>query len=659
MASIVDPLYKLLTDGPSYYSTEATVHVMNIAFQRALTHESPKIAQPPEILLPMKDHQKAVVHAMMEHEKQCMTGIPYKNTTTITNFGVIGDEVGSGKSLSVLAFIAMKKKEDTVLVKKQILCPNSSNHFFTTYTQDYTLSTKSPSLIIVPHTIYRQWQDYCKKQTTLNVFYAKSQKEVIDLYSPQDSSANIILKEKILSSDAVLVSNTLFPNIRRMAEDWGITWNRVFIDEADSIHVPGTNMFPDTRFAWFITATWPSFIMNNHYIRTIMLQHFNPALHHTDMLQWLQSELGSTTYTPSNYYTHPVFLKTRSANWLRSYFSEHPLKCINVMLCSKAFLKESQKMPPIQESIVLCEQPATHRAVLSLVSADIGHMIHAGNIEGALEQLGVNVQTATGLVEAVTKEREKELDRLMKTLVFKEQMEYATPQAKETAISSLKTKIASVQEQLKTFKERLSASNMEECPVCYDDPKQNQATLTPCCHRIFCGACILTSLTKQATCPMCRSALTASKLTQLVEEKPKKKAKAEKEEAKLLSKPKQLLKFLKEKPQAKVLVFSRYENPFVALEKDCENAGITYQTLRGNKDVIANIIKSFEAGEKRVLFLPTQTAGAGINLVGASHVVLLHAMTPEEEKQVVGRAYRLGRSQSLNVIKLLHDGEKI
>ena len=45
--------------------------------------------------------------------------------------------------------------------------------------------------------------------------------------------------------------------------------------------------------------------------------------------------------------------------------------------------------------------------------------------------------------------------------------------------------------------------------------------------------------------------------------------------------------------------------------------------------------------------------------MNASHVVLFHAMTPEEEKQAIGRAYRLGRKDPLHVLKLLHEGETI
>jgi SNF2 family DNA or RNA helicase len=312
-------------------------------------------------------------------------------------------------------------------------------------------------------------------------------------------------------------------------------------------------------------------------------------------------------------------------------------------------------MPGITEETLMCEQPASHRAVLALVNPNIQNMIHAGNIDGALSELGVSSDTSVNLVEAATLEREKELERLKKTLAFKESNDYSTPMAKEMALNNLKTKIASVEEQLKVFRERLSTT--EECPICYEDPKAAAATLTPCCHRIFCGECILNSLTRRLACPMCRTNIQTNQLVRLVDEN--KKIIKKKVEVKLLSKSKQLIKFLKENTSARVLVFSRYENPFVSLEKDCDTIGISYHTLRGNKDVIANTVKSFESGEKRVLFLPTQTAGAGLNLVSATHVVLLHAMTPEEEKQVIGRAYRLGRQEILKVVRLLHEGESI
>jgi SNF2 family DNA or RNA helicase len=285
-------------------------------------------------------------------------------------------------------------------------------------------------------------------------------------------------------------------------------------------------------------------------------------------------------------------------------------------------------------------------------------MMDAGNIEGALESLGVSVHSSQGIVKAVTEEREKELRRLEKTLEFKQQMDYNTPQAKENALAMLQTKIQSVKEQLKTIGVRLDQCNItEECPICYENSKENNCTLTPCCNHMFCGKCILQSLARQPTCPMCRANVIATQLIHIVKTTENKKHK-KKEVSKLLSKSNQLLEFLKSNPTAQVLIFSRYENPFTSLGNKFTEEGISHHILSGNKDVVASTIRAFETGEKRVLFLPTQSAGAGINLVTATHVVLLHAMTPDEEKQVIGRAYRLGRKDPLHVIHLLHEAEQ-
>ena len=649
------------------YSIENLLQVLNVPFSKELTSESPQIQQPSDILVSLKDHQRAVVYAMKNHEAQAMSGISYKGSKTYMNYGILGDEVGSGKSLAILSFIS-ERKQNPIEIQKHQLYTYSRSNLFTTYAKTYT-AQKTPALIIVPHTLYRQWQDYCRKQTKLTVFYAKSVKDLAPAFLNQyDGSGNFIpeqtvkkqeLLKTIQTADVVLVSNTMYVEIQHVAKLGGILWSRIFIDEADSIHIPGTAPPPIAPFLWFITATWPTFLLHGHYIRASMLLRYNenPTRYCQSLGHWLRSEIG---VNPSGYPERAIsWMRVRSANWLRDYFSDHVLRGVGTVFCSKEFLKESQKMPPQNYTTLLCLQSNSHRAVLGLVSADVQNMIHAGNIEGALQQLGVSEDTTINLVEAARKERTKELERLKKTLAFKETMDYATQQAKETALQTLKGKIASVEQQLKTFEERLSATE-EDCPICYEDPKQGQATLTPCCHRIFCGGCILNSLSRRSACPLCRTEIQLKDLVQIVsEEKKKSKKTVKSEEQKLLSKSKQLLKFLKENSEARVLVFSRYENPFIALEKECSDAGITYHTLRGNKDAIANTVKSFEKGEKRVLFLPTQTTGAGLNLVSATHVILLHAMTPEEEKQVIGRAYRLGRTEPLQIIKLLHEGETV
>jgi SNF2 family DNA or RNA helicase len=79
--------------------------------------------------------------------------------------------------------------------------------------------------------------------------------------------------------------------------------------------------------------------------------------------------------------------------------------------------------------------------------------------------------------------------------------------------------------------------------------------------------------------------------------------------------------------------------------------------LNGNKDVIAHTLAEFKDGSIRVLLLDSRNAAAGLNIPSATHVILLHKMLHEEEKQILGRAYRLGREGPLNFIKLLHERE--
>jgi SNF2 family DNA or RNA helicase len=263
----------------------------------------------------------------------------------------------------------------------------------------------------------------------------------------------------------------------------------------------------------------------------------------------------------------------------------------------------------------------------------------------------------------VNQQRQKELDNYKKTLAFKETLVYATPQAKETALKNLRDKIASLQEQITSFKERIEHVKDELCGICYDEP--DPVTLTPCCRQIFCGRCLLMSMEKNPGCPMCRSPMASKNLMILGPSQPKvaatatatATATAAKAVEQPLKKPDALLKLISENPTGKFLVFSRYDNPFEGIAAACAAQGIHIREVKGNKDVVNATIASFETGDIRVLFLNSQHSGAGLNLISATHVVLLHKMSTEEEKQVIGRAFRLGRTADLHVIKLLHPEE--
>jgi len=108
---------------------------------------------------------------------------------------------------------------------------------------------------------------------------------------------------------------------------------------------------------------------------------------------------------------------------------------------------------------------------------------------------------------------------------------------------------------------------------------------------------------------------------------------------------------------AKILMFSGYDATFTGLERALELESISYATLNGSQARIDKLLREFGTGKYGTLFLNARNMGAGLNIETATHVVLFHKMSAELEKQIVGRALRLGRTAPLEIIHLVHENE--
>jgi hypothetical protein len=463
---------------------------------------------------------------------------------------------------------------------------------------------------------------------------------------------------KIREADVVLVSNTLYGNLQTIAKENHYVWKRVFYDEADTLHIPSTRNLPETRFTWLISASWTNLLFPNQSIyitsNTITEVLNRPSYNiQPECRDLLRNALQNSQHGIYTYMRHYMV----SANFFRDFVhTNNSSRGRLVLRCSEDFVKESITLPPITISNITCRPSVLQRVVAHAIPANVQSLLHAGDVAGALQELGVKTEEPKSLVQAVTENRYKELDRLKKTYDFKASLEYATPQAKENALKSLQDKMASLEEQIKQLKDRVENYKEEICPICFDEPQT--PTLTPCCSRIFCAGCILTSLTRQSSCPLCRAQISASGLRNVATAPLVKNEIVHPDQGpQQLKKSEQLLELIKRKEDGKFLVFSRYDNPFLQITTEIEGLNISVKQVKGNKDVIAATLKSFDAGKTKVLLLNSIEAGAGMNITAATDVILLHAMTHEEEKQILGRAYRMGRKEPLNVIRLLHPDE--
>ncbi len=623
------------------YNGDVFTRMYNTPYLRACNEESVHCEQPPEIKVGLRPHQKAIIHKMSKMETDLQGGYDISGEKLYSRFAVLGDAVGVGKSLMVLGHIAKMKHEEPNTMYNRLNVNSTSNLYSIKVHQARDLSN-CRALLVVPHTLFRQWQDYIETQTTLKAYLVKTKRYV------EDQAA----VRKMMDADVTLVSNTLYPNfLAHMLER--VWFSRVYFDEADSIHIPGTNPFPFASFVWFVSASWPNLLFENERVwisqgsvERITAQAQFPRLDPLFQSQLLNALVGGRGYF-NRYYV-------RSSMYFKDFFRvQHSLRTHLVLRCTDSFIEQSISLPPLFTQIIQCEPTIAQHIVGRDIPQNIQTLLNAGDVDAALTALGVPTDSPMNLIQAVTANRMKELERLEKTYEFKSNMDYATPQAKEQALEHLQGKITSLKQQIDNIRQRIENYKKEICAICYDEPQE--PVLTPCCSRIFCAACILMSLSRIQGCPMCRAQILPNKLSSVSETKQSKK------EVKAVAGPPKkieaLVNLIRSKPNDKFLVFSRYENPFRQMQDRLESDQIQVQTVKGNKDVINNLITKFDEGQLRVLLLNSNHAGAGLNITSATYVVLWHAMSIEEEKQILGRAYRMGRTQPLHFVKLVHPDE--
>jgi SNF2 family DNA or RNA helicase len=626
-----------------------SLNIFNDGFLYSLNSESSQCEQPSDIKMQLYGHQKAVLQCMKDKENELNQGKDISGSRLFSNFGILGDGVGVGKSLMILGHISNLKRFDT-LRNAKILTDNGNSNLYSIEEKDlYKDCSNAGCLIVVPHTLYKQWEKYIETQTKLS-FYGVKTKAYLEKEKYE--------KGQLLTKDIVLVSNTLYGKLQAVMDHERVSWKRVFFDEADTLSISSTQSLPRTKFVWLISASWPNLLFPNttlYFSQNNMTffqnGNFDPQLvNHIN--SWRHRDYPGYIWVQQHY--HMVSLP-----FFKSYIvNNNRHRGHLVVRCRDSFIQESISLPPLYTHTIMCRPSVAHRVVAHAISADVRQLLHAGDYTGALEQLGVKSEDSITLVQAVTENRIKELDRLQKTYDFKNSIEYSSPQAKEHALNHLRQKIDGLKDQIKNLRERIENYKEEICPICFDEPQS--AVITNCCHRIFCAACILTSLTRANTCPLCRAVIQPNELRSLTKEKKEKTSKKQ-EANEPLKKTEQLLKTIRdtlaENKDARFLIFSRFDNPLNSIGQDLVNENIRPAVVHGNKDVINRTLESFRKGETRVLLLNSLMAGAGMNITEATHVILLHAMNHEEEKQILGRAYRMGRQGPLHLIRLLHPDE--
>lgn len=642
-------------------------------FGQELTETASRAPQPSWIQTPLLPHQSAVVAAalQLEQAKQGITvgALPGDSEGGLffAPYGILADPVGTGKSLIALSLVKAPTPEprySEFIARGGSLGDGRDVGLLRQRTQTslflsgITLVPTTASLFIIPHPIIHQWEAYLKRDApALKVAVIKKRHEgtALDL-------------SKLNDLDAVFISSTIYTQVRHRFHN--VLWQRLFIDEADSIHISNGHDELNACFYWFITASFMNLLFPKGSLLNLRVGY--PPL--PDTPAWIQQRVAKLVGPTGVLSLHGL----GHQNLVRRLCGDHDFLYINsatiqstrqILHASESFIAASFPSPAVRHTNLLCATPPNISVLQKFITPEMLDRLNAGDLDGALEMAGMSAGSKTEITTAVTASLKTELENARKTLEFKSGLTYSSDTSKAKAIETCEAKVASLQSRISAIEDRISKASEVNCPICYCDI--SGAAVLPCCQQVLCFSCLCQCLQRVSTCPLCRARINDLKSVAVVGSKATATATATDlsgvpvENALLLTpsperplnKRDTFVNFVLRNPGARILLFSSYDASFAEAFLQLESAGVHVAMLNGSGARISKLLREFGEGKYSVLFLNARNMGAGLNIDAATHVVLFHKMPAELEAQIVGRAMRLGRAADLDVIHLLHSNE--
>lgn len=378
-----------------------------------------------------------------------------------------------------------------------------------------------------------------------------------------------------------------------------VVWKRFIFDEPVNTHIPSmTNI--NANFYLLITATpkqllYQSGSRGNHFLRSI----FN---------YWMPTE-----------YFNTIILKN-----------------------DIEYVKRSYSFPETNHLYHVCYQPL-YNMCRGYLNRETSDMISAGNILGAIRRLGGN--ETSNIFELIESKLKSSLEQKLL------QLRYAIISNNNTSIEAHNTKRLSLLEKIRDIKKQYTERLNDNCSICLD--KLDKPVLVPCCQNIMCGGCILEWVKNHHNCPLCRTNIDNKSLVYIKSENEVEPKECSRVKNREMTKPETIMKIINNNKSGKFIVFSNYSETFTHIYNVLQTNHISYKELKGQTSSRKNTIEQFKKGVIKVLFLNSKNNGAGINLQEATDIILYHELTDELKTQVIGRANRIGRTESLFVHHLL------
>ena len=186
----------------------------NINKYGTIDPSGPILDTPSEIKLSLKTHQKRTLFEMLKREN-----CKYRFVDD-WNVNLLCDNVGSGKSLCILSLIAEQRianiSSDMYYSSKPYNSSYSNNYYGYNYDLSRSLSIDESAielksnLIIVPHNVFNQWNNYIDTFTTLKVYLIATNKSIKQFTSSVENVKSVTDNHPI-----ILVKSTMYKSLHK------------------------------------------------------------------------------------------------------------------------------------------------------------------------------------------------------------------------------------------------------------------------------------------------------------------------------------------------------------------------------------------------------------------------------------------------------------
>lgn len=549
------------------------------------------VTQPEHLDIDLYQHQLSSIYKMEKLEREKMVEMP--RYLKETHIGINANITGYGKTLEMVGLISRDKMIWDTTEPYVFQNINSMNTGFVKKIEIKVYDKKNTTVILASSSIIQQWQQELQHATNLSVLTVKTIRD-FNFYDDEEY-------------DVILIVPTMFNQFFAKYEN--IAWKRFIFDEPGHLRVPAMKEIM-AGFYWFVTAT-PYEIFDRHmrcntsFMRTM----FN-------------------IYSPPD-----------RQEFLEGIMVRHPLE----------YIQQSFNMPPTHHYYYECYQPIA-RMVSGIINDNIITMIKAGNIFGAISALGG--EKTENILDLIKKKKIVDLEEINSKIRINnlklDNTNSHTQEHRQIAekLQELEQLKKQLENQLKQLDERVTEMLNGPCNICFE-PIENPV-MEPSCQNIFCSKCLLEWLANRHNCPLCRNHINTNNLIYMVQNKDNHNNNIQQIQ-KQITKEDQTIEIINNTPNGKFLLFSKYDITFDILCRRLQENNITFCDIKGSNTIRYNNIKKFKSGEIKVMFLNSSVNAAGINLQEATDIILYHEMTENTEIQILGRANRIGRTESLKV----------